>query len=88
MFNSPYCYDTKDDTVLTDLRQKLQAPEGFVVANKRGYLFTKDLEDLPVEDFCNRLKLKKYFSEPLNLLVNWATENKKSLRKTAEGARK
>ena len=85
---SPYCDSTKEDTVVIELRGKLRPPAGFVAATQRGYVFTKDLDELPVEDFCDRQKLMTYFSEPLKLLIGWLTNNKETLRQSAERARK
>ena len=85
---SAFFYKINNETTMTALRQKLRAPEGFVLAKERRYLFTKNLPELRVEDFCNRQELTKYFREPLNLLANWLTNNKESLRKAAELAGK
>ncbi len=85
---SAYFHNINNETAMTEFRQKLRPPQGFVEAKERGYLFTMDLPELGVEDFCNRQELTAYFSKPLNLLVNWLTKNKESLRQTAEVAGK
>jgi len=81
---SPYYYSVNDAIAIDELRRKLDPPEGFVATTRRGYLFTKGLDELPVEDFCNRQALTKYFREPLKLLLNWVANNKESLRRAAE----
>lgn len=85
---SRYYYSINEDIGIQDLCRKLQSPQGFVAARERGYLFTKDLDALHVEVFCNRQALTKYFSEPLNVLLNWLIKNKELIRRTAELTRK
>ena len=85
---SPYYYSINDDTAIDEVRRKLQPPDGFVRATQRGYLFTKDVAEVPVGDFCNRQALAKYFREPLTLLIDWLTKNKETLRQAAKPIRK
>ncbi len=85
---SPYYHSVNDDTAIDEVRRKLQAPDGFVAATQRGYLFTKDIDEVPVDDFCNREALAKYFRQPLASLIDWLAKHKESLRRTAQPNRK
>jgi hypothetical protein len=84
---SPYCHSIKDDIGIDEVRRKLQPPDGFVLTTERGYLFKKDVAEVPIDDFCDRLALAKHFREPLTLLIDWLTKNKEGLRQAAKPTR-